>query len=140
MRHWILSICFLISVNTVNGCGGWYPFSDDVRFSIFNPLLFDDGGMSEFYYSSKKFSERYEHTFKSDRNVDDWFNVCEQKVEKNLVFEAIYQLSAVGIVDEESDHVFVKKMMELGKEDHLQYLSFAKQHSYLNNAYEDSWD
>ena len=140
MRHWILSICFLISVNTVNGCGGWYPFSDDVRFSIFNPLLFDDGGMSEFYYSSKKFSERYEHTFKSDRNVDDWFNVCDQKVEKNLVFEAIYQLSAVGIVDEESDHVFVRKMMELGKVDHLQYLSFAKQHSYLNNAYEDSWE
>ena len=140
MRHWILSICFLISVNTVNGCGGWYPFSDDVRFSIFNPLLFDDGGMSEFYYSSKKFSERYEHTFKSDRNVDDWFNVCEQKVKKNLVFEAIYQLSALGIVDEESDHIFVKKMMELGKEDHLQYLAFAKKNSYLNNAYEDSWE
>jgi len=140
MRHWTLSICFLISVNIVNGCGGWYPFSDDIRFSIFSPLLFDDGGMSEFYYSSRKFPELYEHTFKSDRNVDDWFNVCEQKVKKHLVFEAIYQLSALGIVDEESDHIFVKKMMELGKEDHLQYLAFAKKNSYLNNAYEDSWE
>ena len=140
MKHWILSICFLISVNTVNGCGGWYPFSDVIRFSIFSPLLFDDGGMSEFYFSSRNSSELYEHTFKSDRNVDDWFNVCEQKVKKNLVFEAIYQLSALGIVDEESDHIFVKKMMELGKEDHLQYLAFAKKNSYLNNAYEDSWE
>ena len=140
MKHWILSICFLISVNTVNGCGGWYPFSDVLRFSIFSPLLFDDGGMSEFYFSSRNSSELYEHTFKSDRNVDDWFNVCEQKVKKNLVFEAIYQLSALGIVDEESDHIFVKKMMELGKEDHLQYLAFAKKNSYLNNAYEDSWE
>jgi len=130
----------LISVNTVNGCGGWYPFSDVIRFSIFSPLLFDDGGMSEFYFSSRNSSELYEHTFKSDRNVDDWFNVCEQKVKKNLVFEAIYQLSALGIVDEESDHIFVKKMMELGKEDHLQYLAFAKKNSYLNNAYEDSWE
>jgi hypothetical protein len=140
MKHWILSICFLISVNTVNGCGGWYPFSDVIRFSIFSPLLFDDGGMSEFYFSSRNSSELYEHTFKSDRNVDDWFNVCEQKVKKNLVFEAIYQLSALGIVDEESDHIFVKKMMELGKEDHLKYLAFAKKNSYLNNAYEDSWE
>ena len=140
MKHWILSICFLISVNTVNGCGGWYPFSDVIRFSIFSPLLFDDGGMSEFYFSSRNSSELYEHTFKSDRNVDDWFNVCEQKVKKHLVFEAIYQLSALGIVDEESDHIFVKKMMELGKEDHLQYLAFAKKNSYLNNAYEDSWE
>ncbi len=140
MKHWILSICFLISVNTVNGCGGWYPFSDVIRFSIFSPLLFDDGGMSEFYFSSRNSSELYEHTFKSDRNVDDWFNVCKQKVKKNLVFEAIYQLSALGIVDEESDHIFVKKMMELGKEDHLQYLAFAKKNSYLNNAYEDSWE
>ena len=140
MRHWTLSICCLISVNITLACGGWDPFGEDIRFSILNPRLFDDGGMSEFYYSTDYLAEMYVHEPSSDRNVDDWLGVVNGEVSKEDVFEAIYRLSAKEIVDVKHKNAFVQKMLALGKKAELEYLAFAKNYSYLNAMMSDPWE
>ena len=140
MKHWIASIFFLASVNLAIACGGWYPYGEDIRFSLIDPSLLDDGGMGEFYYSADFFSDIYVHTAYDDRNVDDWFNTCAGKASKEDVFEAIYRLSALEIVDKQSTHPFVKNMIALGKSADLEYLAFAKKYSYLNTVTSDPWE
>ena len=140
MRHLILSFCFLISVKATLACGGWDPFGDDIRFSILDPHLFDDGGMSEFYYSTSYLSEMYVHAPSSDRNVDDWLKIVGGDVSKDSVFTAIYRLSALEIVDPKNTNPFVQKMFAIGKKADLEYLAYAKNYSYLNNQYNDPWE
>lgn len=140
MRHWILSICFLISVNATFACGGWDPFGEDIRFSILNPRLYDDGGMSEFYYSANYLSEMYTHEPSSDRNVDDWAEIVGNEVSRDSIFTAIYRLSALEILDSKSTNPFVIKMLTKGRKAELEYLSFAKKYSHLNNQYSDPWE
>lgn len=138
MRHWILSFCFLISAESLLACGPWYPFGEDIRFSLFSPHLFD-GGMNDFHYSASYFYDTDAPTYLDDPNVNDWHKLTGEKVSKELVHEAIYSLSAKEIVDARSTHPFVKKMFELGRRDHLEYLAFAKKHSYLNGDMLDPW-
>lgn len=140
MKHWMLFFSFLMSVKLSLACGGWYPFGEDVRYSLFNPALFDDGGMSEFYYSADYLSDMYRHAPESDRNVDDWQRLVGEEVSRQDVFEALYRLSAREIVDPQDSNAFVQKMFALGKKDELQYLAFAKKYSYLNNQYSDPWE
>lgn len=140
MRHWILSFCFLISAKALMACGPWYPYGEDIRFSLFSPNLFDDGGMNDFYYSASNFSETTAPAYVNDPNVNDWHKLCGEKISKSLVHEAIYSLSAKEIVNVRSEHPFVKKMLELGRRDFLEYLAFAKKHSYLNGQMLDPWE
>ncbi|MCH2229935.1 MAG: hypothetical protein MK105_06295 [Crocinitomicaceae bacterium] len=140
MKHWIASIFFLASVNLAIACGGWYPYGEEIRFSLFDPSLMDDGGMGEFYYSADYFSDAYLHTAYDDRNVDDWYATCAGKVTKEDVFEAVYRLSTLEIVDKHSAHPFVKQMISSGKSAHLEYLAFAKKYSYLNTVSSDPWE
>lgn len=140
MKLWMLCISFLISANTIYACGPWYPYGEDIRFSLLDPRFFDNGGMSEFYYSANFFSDVAKHTVDNDRNVDDWYQICEGSVSKDDVFDAIYRLSAEEILDTKSTHPFVKKMIALGELDNLKYLAFAKNYSYLNAMTSDPWE
>ena len=140
MRLWILSFFFLATSSYSQACGGWYPFGEEVRFSLFHPQLFDDGGMKIFYYSADYIYYYYEHKPQTDRNVDDWYQLLNGKVTKEDVFEAVYQLTAVEILDKKSKHPFVSALRKVKKEGELQYLAFAKQYSNLNRSGIDHWE
>lgn len=140
MRHWILSFFFLISAKLLIACGGWYPFGEEVRFSLLHPQLFDDGGMLPFYYSADYIYDSYEHTSSSDRNVDDWYRFAQGKVSKEDVFNAVYRLTAKEILDKGSKDPFVVQLMKQGSVEELKYLAFAKRYSHLNTVWDDPWE
>lgn len=140
MKQWMLSFTFFLSANLLFACGGWYPFGENIRFSMLHPQMFDDGGMAPFYYSADYISGYYNHEWSSDRNVDDWYAFTQGKVKKEDIFDGVYRLTSQEILNAKSKHPFVVQMRAQGSIDELEYLAFAKRYSHLNSTWSDPWE
>ena len=130
-------LVFLISTSTSFACG-WYPFGEDVRFSLINPALFDDGGMSPYYYTSENYGYSFQATPENDPNIALWMKYCDYKVDAKSIYEAIYELDEKSINVGKSDNKMISYLMEKDKEA-LEYIAFAKSCSHLNNGY-SGWE
>ena len=131
----ILLACLISS--TSFACG-WYPFGEDVRFSLMSPEIFDDGGMSPYYYTSQNYGYGFQSSSENDPNVALWKEYCKGKVDEESIFEAVYELEKYKIERGSTENKMVLYLKRNDKEA-LSYLVFAKSCSHLNNVYSD-WE
>lgn len=138
MKHSIrILLVYLISTTTSFACG-WYPFGEDVRFSLLDPAYFDDGGMSPYYYNFLNYGESYESTETNDPNVALWNDYCGGKLDAKTVFDAVYRLSESEVESANSSNAMIQYLQKNDSEA-IEYLAFAKSCSHLNDAYSD-WE
>ncbi len=137
MKYWIVFILFLSSLSSAIACGPWYPYGEDTRFSLLDPGMFDNGSFTDFYYSYDNFGEAYEFSATSDQNTNDWWILLDKKVEKEIVFEALYGLTSADV--ELRNNKMIIELLSSKGDDYVDYLIFAKNHSHLNNR-RDYWE
>lgn len=131
----ILLACLISS--TSFACG-WYPFGEDVRFSLMSPTLFDDGGMSPYYYTSWNYGYSFQSTFENDPNIALWKEHCNSEVDEKSIYEAIYELGEDELGNRQSSNGMVQYLIKNDLEA-LSYIAFAKSCSSLNSSYSD-WE
>lgn len=132
----LLLVC-LISASQSLACS-WYPFGEDVRFSLFNPLLFDDGGMSPYYFSSANYGFNFQSTAQNDPNVALWSAYCQGKVELKSIYHALYKSTYDDLNSSTSKNKMVVYLRENDQEA-LDYIAFAKTCSDYNSV-DDGWE
>lgn len=130
-------LVLLISTSNSIACS-WYPFGEDVRFSLMNPEIFDDGGMSPYYYTSKNYGYGFTSTPKNDPNIELWKSYCNGKVDAKSIYEAIYELEEYELRSRRSRNRMVSYLMNSDIEA-IGYISFAKSCSNLNQGTSD-WE
>lgn len=112
---------------------GWYPFGEDVRFSLMSPDIFDDGGMSPYYYTADNYGYSFRSTPENDPNIALWKAYCKGKVDEESIYEAIYDLRKYQLENRKSRNKMVQYLIANDQEA-LNYISFAKSCSDLNSA------
>lgn len=132
----ILLVC-LISASNSQACS-WYPFGEDVRFSLMNPAIFDDGGMSPYYFTSTHYGYSFSSTPENDPNIALWSAYCNEKVDAQSIYEAIYELAEDDLISENSSNKMVAYLLD-NDLDALNYIEFAKSCSSFNSGY-SSWE
>lgn len=130
-------LVFLISASNSIACS-WYPFGEDVRFSLMNPSVFDDGGMSPYYYTSANYGYGFTSTPENDPNIALWSDYCNGKVDAKSIYQTIYELGEDEINAEGSTNKMVIYLRENDSEA-LDYVQFAKSCSEFNTIY-SSWE
>ncbi|MDG1331418.1 MAG: hypothetical protein P8P74_03765 [Crocinitomicaceae bacterium] len=125
-----LLVC-LISSQTF-ACG-WYPFGEDVRFSLMSPSAFDDGGMSPYYYTWWNYGYSFTSTPENDPNIALWKDYCNGKVDEQSIYEAVYELRKYQLENRKSRNRMVQYLIANDQEA-LNYIAFAKSCSRLNNG------
>ncbi len=139
MKYWIAFLIFLSSVSSSIACGPWYPYGEETRFSLLYPGWFDNGGLSDFYYSADYFAESYEFSAKNDNNTLDWWNLIGKSVDKETVFQTIYGLSIDEVIDYKNQPM-IKALTTKKGQAYIDYLVFAKTYSHLNDVTNDYWE
>ncbi|WP_159038375.1 hypothetical protein [Brumimicrobium mesophilum] len=139
MKYWIASFLFLTSFSISFACGPWYPYGEETRFSLLYPGWFDNGGLSEFYYSADYIAEVYEFSAENDKNVLDWCETTDNNVSKESVFHVLYGMS-IKEIHEAKNEPFINALKYNGKEAYIDYLVFAKTYSHLNDVTNDYWE
>jgi hypothetical protein len=130
-------LVFLISASNSIACS-WYPFGEDVRFSLMDPSVFDDGGMSPYYYTSATYGYSFASTPENDPNIALWSDYCDGKVDAKSIYEAIYKLDENEINSGSSGNKMIDYLRENDSEA-LDYVLFAKSCSDFNNGY-SGWE
>jgi hypothetical protein len=138
MKCWIAFLLFSSSFSTTLACGRWYPWGESTRFSLLYPGWFDNGGLSEFYYSADYIAEPYHLSAANDKNTLDWWKLVDQSVDKKLVFHTIYGLSSKEVIDGKNQPM-IKALREKKGAAYIDYIVFAKTYSHLNNS-DNYWE
>ena len=125
-------LVFLISTSNSIACG-WYPFDEDVRFSLIDPSIFDDGGMSPYYYTSKNYGYQFVSTPENDPNIELWKTYCNGEVDAKSIYEAIYILELGEFQKKGSSNKMISYLIQNDKEA-LAYIAFAKTCSDFNQV------
>jgi len=133
MKSSILTLIVSLISSASLACG-WYPYGEDIRFSLMSPNLFDDGGMSPYYYTSSDYGYMFTATPENDPNVELWKEYCGGNVDENAIFEAVYELSEASVKNRKSSNAMIDYLIENGDTDALNYLAFAKSCSDLNSV------
>lgn len=130
-------LVFLISASQSIACG-WYPFGEQVRFSLMNPALFDDGGMSPYYFTAWDYGYSFESTELNDPNIALWSAYCGGKVDAKSIYKAIYELEYNDVKWNNSSNKMLLYLRENDQEA-LDYIAFAKTCSEFNMSDSD-WE
>jgi len=140
MKNWIICIAVLISNISVFACGPWYPYGEDIRFSLFTPSLFVGDSYSEFNYTALLYNERKELNAKEDPNSLLWSRYCSTIPNIDDIYLAIYKLEANDLNDKNSPNTFVQYLHKNNDEAAINYLKFAKSCSPYSQITYDPWE
>lgn len=130
MKKLILFIIVLFSSWRPSFACGYWPFGEDVRFSLLLPEYFSYPQYASFNYNSLQFGfgsseEDY------DANVKDWYQFTHEKVPLRDIAELLYQ-SGIAAVTPQSDNAFAKYLYQNKQRDVIDYLTLAKECEDLN--------
>ncbi len=140
MKHSMrILIVFLISSANALACGPWYPYGEELRFSLIDPTTVDDGGMSPYYYTSEGFGWEYRPNSGNDPNVQLWSAYCGGKVPGRDIFWALNYADEYDIRSEWTDNAFLKHLQKNDDQEVLNYLEFAVSCSHLNSV-DEGWE
>lgn len=140
MKNWIICIAILVSNSSVFACGPWYPYGEDIRFSLFTPSLFVDESYSEFNYTAWLYNERKELNAMEDPNSFLWKSYCNHVPSIEDVYNAIYVLKANELSDKNSSNTFVQYLNSNNDIAAINYLKFAKSCSEFSQVTYDPWE
>ncbi|MFD1603164.1 hypothetical protein ACFSJW_06310 [Flavobacterium artemisiae] len=140
MKSFLVSILILAS-NVIFACG-FYPTGEDIRFSFFNPSIFNLYSYSDFYYSTYSFSVNEKPASETDRinsNENHWLQYCKNKVSIEAVREVLYGFNLKDIT-EKSNNEMLRHLYKTKNAEAIDYLKFAKKCEIYNEFDDNSWE
>lgn len=142
MKKWILIIiCSLALIKQANACG-FYPYGEDVRFSLLKPNYVPVYGFGKFHYSDFAYGE-YANPFSEseyafyDENIRSWYDYFEGKFTHQEIYDAIFKADIRGLKGNSS---FEKALLSESYKTEYEYFKFAQKIAYLNSLSEDPWE
>lgn len=144
MKRLIVCTIVLSSlVFRVSACGPFYPYGEDVRFSILNPALFGYQDFCGFNYSANFFhpEECYVTNDEAGRvlNVLLWKTYCKDKVDTASIYKAVYALTGDELTAN-SSNAMINYLLQNKDTTAINYLKFAKRCNDFNTWFDDLWE
>ena len=141
-----LVICTIVLSSLIlpaSACGPYYPYGEDVRFSILDPAVFGYKDFCGFNYSARIFyAEDCAGTNEEPGrilNVLLWQAYCKNRVDTASIYKAVYEL-AENEIDGNKGNAMTGYLLMLKDTAAINYLKFAKRCNDLNTWLEDPWE
>lgn len=93
MRHFLLCLMILCAeaLNTATACGPYYPFGEDVRFSLLPDNAYAIPGMNGLRYSFTAFAPDEEaQLFASGINIELWRKYSGSALPSEVIYDGVY--------------------------------------------------
>ncbi len=142
MKKLLLFILTLLSNSGSGFSCGFYPYGEEVRFSMYSPDFPLLKEFQLFSYSSNTFtsySEKDVDTTAFDENVILWRKTYKNIISLQSVREAVYDLEKKDF-QPSSPNSFVRLLIQTKDTAAMSYLFFAKRCSGLNEKISDPWE
>jgi hypothetical protein len=120
-------------------CGPYYPYGEDVRFSLLDPSLFELNGYEAFIYSANGIPgyEPEAQQLGRAENIELWYQWAECKASKEDIEKAVYQFDEYPDLNEQNNS-FLAYLSS--KKAARAYLKFAQECSPFNRSLQDPWE
>jgi hypothetical protein len=142
MKRLIVFILLLVINIPLKGFACYfYPYGEDIRFSIFNPDNFKYDGFRIYNYTSTYFYEENYTTNLDNVTENDllWFNHCHKKIPITEIKKAIFEID-ISEVSANSKNSFIQYLFKQKDFQTINYLLFAKDLEKLNPNSNDLWE
>ncbi|XZF14136.1 hypothetical protein ACTHGU_20350 [Chitinophagaceae bacterium MMS25-I14] len=150
-KNWITCIILLlVSAGKSLGCGPYYPFGEDVRFTLFSNIVPGYDDYSYFMYSAQLFCLKSNSTtdtaskYGADLNVQEWQRYCKGNVSAADVYRLLYEMDAdlelLGPDTVTVGNGMVRWLHSKGDTAAISYLRFAKSCELFNSFDSDPWE
>lgn len=150
MKRSIVFILILAGsfIHQAIACGPYYPYGEDVRFSILDPHVFGYRSFQGFDYSAHYYSGSYGETTSADTSIDFsyednvalWYQYCAKKVPKADINSAVYSIGIPEVNDPLSKNLMIQHFHKTGDTAAIHYLAFAKECEQFNVGGSDPWE
>lgn len=145
MKTWILIIIFSVSINKLAHSCGFYPYGDDVRFSLLKPDYVPVIGFNEFHYTSYKygsFSNPFDETEspKYDENIQAWYEHFKGEFSFQEIYTLIFEKDCKDLNSKTAFSAFEKALLKPNFKEEFEYFKFAQAISSLNSWTDDPWE
>ena len=112
MKNWIVFITVLLVSFKGFSCG-YYPYGEDIRYSLLNLKIFSPSGFEPFYYSFDVYSNLQlaeEEKIELDENIQLWYEFFDKKYSKQNLYETIYNASIKSLKNSKSTNQLIKDL------------------------------
>jgi len=140
-RYQVFILLLVISV-PIKGLACWfYPYGEDIRFSIFNPDNFNYNSFRIYNYTSTWFYEEDYVTNLNSVTENDlmWYNHCQKRVPITEIKKAVFEID-LSEVAPNSKNQFIRYLYAHKDTETINYLLFAKALEKLNPREDDVWE
>jgi hypothetical protein len=134
-------LLFIISIPFKGNSCYFYPYGEDIRFSIFNPDNFNYDGYRIYNYTSTWFYDENYVTNLNNVTENDlmWYNYCQKQVPITEIKKAVFE-DDYDQVNMDSKNPFIQYLYKTKDYQTINYLLFAKQLETLNPNASDAWE
>jgi hypothetical protein len=144
MKLWLNFILLLVISFTQKGHACYfYPYGEDIRFSIFNPENLNYSGFRMYNYTSSYFYNTDDGYSTNINIITDndlsWYNHCKKSVSISEIKKAVFEipLSEFNI---KSKNLFIRYLYQNKDYETIAYLQFAKEAEKLIQTSDDLWE
>jgi hypothetical protein len=141
LTSFILVLAISIFGNSF-ACGPYWPYGDDLRFSLLNPRNFKFTNLDCFYYTAYQTSYEYlrDTVYKNpDENILLWKKRCKNIPLTDDIVEAIYELDD-SLHYSINSNSFARYLFQHKDKAAIDYINFAKNCSKYNQTMDDPWE
>ena len=144
MKRLIICTIVLSSlILRVGACGPYYPYGEDVRFSILDPAMFGYKAFCGFNYSARLFYAEDCAATNDEAgrilNVLLWKAYCKNKVDTASIYKAVYELTEKQLAGS-TGNAMVDYLLKVKDSAAINYLKFAKRCNDFNTWLDDPWE
>lgn len=116
-------------------CGPFYPYGEEVRFSIFRPASFSTTGFTGYLFSAHEFLPDDESVrMGTEMNLALWAKRADQGIPLAVIEEGVYDFKHAA------NNAFLQSLKKKKDAAALNYLKFADKCSSLNLFFTDPWE
>ncbi|WP_395063405.1 hypothetical protein [Flavobacterium sp.] len=142
MKRLVVFILLLVISNPLKGFACYfYPYGEDIRFSIFSPDNFKYDGFRTYNYTATYFYEE-NYTTNLDRVTENdllWFDYCHKSIPIKEIKKAIFEID-ITEVSANSKNRFIQYLFKQKDFQTINYLLFAKDLEKINPDSDDLWE
>lgn len=148
MKRFLIFTIILINIfwfKNTKACGPYYPYMEDVRFSIFSPEVFHYDEYQSFnfnsymYFTDNKALEN-NNLIGQKENIKLWSQIVDKNISMSSMEEAIYSIPEKELKNSKSKNSFIRFLHENQSKEILEYLIFSKSIEKYNQIYDDPWE
>jgi len=145
MKLWLNFTLLLVISFTQKGYACYfYPYGEDIRFSVFNPENLNYNGFRMYNYSSSYYYYDMEEGYSTNLNTItendvSWYNHCKKSIAINEIKKAVFEipLSEFNI---KSKNLFIRYLYQNKDFETIAYLQFAKETEKILQINDDQWE